>query len=221
MNNTATRNTRLQTLVECAILIALACVLAVFPKFKFLPYGGSITVCSMLPIILISYRHGLGLGLLSGFIFSLFQLITRSDAVAGLAFWPMMLMVFLDYIAAFTVVGLGGIFRKSIKKPGLSLAFGSLFALFLRYVCHVISGYIFFGSYAEWFFGEAVGVAGQSVLAKFSGSALSWIYSIAYNATYMVPEMILTFIVALIISKRALYRIPNPSEPKQAGADEA
>ncbi|MEG1017272.1 MAG: energy-coupled thiamine transporter ThiT, partial [Oscillospiraceae bacterium] len=73
---TNTRNKKLRILVECAMLLAMACVLSLFPKFKFLADGGSITVCSMLPIILISYRRGIKWGLLSGFAFFVFQTIT-------------------------------------------------------------------------------------------------------------------------------------------------
>ena len=71
-------------LAECAILCAISCVLSIYPKFKFLGQGGSITVCSMLPIIIASYRNGIKWGLLTGFAFSLFQIITGAS-LSGLS----------------------------------------------------------------------------------------------------------------------------------------
>ena len=81
MNN----RTNINKLTRCALLVAIAAVLSVFPKFEFLPYGGSITICSMLPIVLISYIYGLKWGFLSAFVFSLIQIFTGFSA-AGAAY---------------------------------------------------------------------------------------------------------------------------------------
>ncbi len=195
----------IRILVECALLIAIATVLCIYPKIKFLPYGGSVTLCSMLPVILISYRHGIRWGLLSGFAFSLIQLMTNSSGFGFSLFTAAMIVIF-DFLVAFTVLGVGGIFRGKLKSAGAELALGSFVALSLRYVSHVISGYFVWGEYAEWFFGEAGGF-GSWVTGHISGNALALVYSLCYNATYMIPEIILTVVVSLILSRYALFKV--------------
>ena len=76
---------------------------------------------------------------------------------------------------------------------------GTAFALFLRYIVHIISGALFYGMWAEWFFSEA-GAFGQTVLSSLSGSALAWFYSVCYNGLYMIPEIILTTILARVLA---------------------
>ena len=80
-------SSKTKVLVEGALLIAISAVLSIWPKFKFLPYGGSITVCSMLPIILFSYRRGIKWGLLAGLAFALIQTITGFTS-SGTGFVP-------------------------------------------------------------------------------------------------------------------------------------
>ena len=80
------------------------------------------------------------------------------------------------------------------------MAVGSLIGLFARYICHTLSGFLFFGDYAEWFFGEQVPWGGW-FLSTFHGKVLSLVYSIVYNGLYMIPEMILTAVVGGILAK--------------------
>ena len=102
---------------ECAIMIALAAVLS-FVKILELPYGGSVTAFSIVPIVIISYRHGVKWGLLSGFVFSIIQLIqTASTLSYATSFWAAVTIIFLDYIFAFTVIGLAGFLRNKVSNP--------------------------------------------------------------------------------------------------------
>ena len=197
--NTNTSKTKI--IVEAALMVAISAVLSIWPKFKFLPYGGSITVCSMLPIILLSYRRGLKWGFLGAFAFALIQTIT---GFTGSGMGPLAFIVELlfDYIFAFTVLGIGGLFKGRFSSAKKELVYGSLLALLLRYACHFISGYYVWGEYAEWFFGEA-GNWGQIIMSKMSGQALSALYSLVYNGTYMIPEIIVTALVASIIAPYA------------------
>ena len=108
----------------------------------------------------------------------------------------------MDYIVAYTAVGLGGVFRNKIKNPSLALCLGAIFALFLRYIAHIISGAVVFGIWAEWFFTqEGFYSIGSQIMNSFSGTSLSVVYSVFYNGLYMIPEIILTGIVAFIIGK--------------------
>ena len=102
-------------LTECAIMIALSCVLSGITIFK-MPQGGGITAFSQVPIIVISYRHGLKWGAFSGFVMSVFQLISGISNFSYVkTVWAYIAVALLDYLLAFTVLGLGGMFKKKIK----------------------------------------------------------------------------------------------------------
>ena len=77
---------RTRALVECAVLLAIATVLSLV-KLVDLPYGGSVTVASMLPVVIISYRHGLGYGLLSGAVFGVIQQLLGLNTLSWVTTW--------------------------------------------------------------------------------------------------------------------------------------
>ncbi len=211
--STNEKTSKTKIIVESAMLIAVAAVLSIFPKFTFLPNGGSITICSMLPIVLISYRRGLKWGFLAAFVFALIQTMTNFIGVAIIdiisAFWVIM----LDYFIAYTVLGIGGIFKGKLKNPAKELAFGSLLAIGLRFVSHFISGVVLYGAWAEWFFGE-MGSFGQTIIESVSGLPLFMVYSFIYNGSYLIPEMIITFIVSLMLGKVVVFGLENNKEIK-------
>ena len=192
-------NTRLKTMVEAGVLLAIAVVLT-FIHLPALPYGGNITLCSTLPIILFSYRHGLKWGFLCSFVFALLQVLLGLGEIKGITGVAVIGSVFFDYLLADTILGIGGIFRNKLKRPSAALAAGALLALFLKFGSHFISGFIFFGEYAEWCVTQdSISEWGAKVLEAFSGPGLYAFYSAVYNATYMLPEMIITAIIAAII----------------------
>ena len=79
---------------------------------------------------------------------------------------------------------------------------GALVALSLRYLSHILSGFLFFGAWAEWFFTQdSIGAFGAYMLSRFSGKMLAFLYSVIYNGTYMIPEIIITVLLCLPISK--------------------
>ena len=97
---------------------------------------------------------------------------------------------------------LGGIFRDKIKNPGTSLMCGSLVAPGARYLSHILSGYLLFSGWADWFFTQDGFPAwGAKLVESLSPVALGWVYSIVYNGFYMVPELILTAIAAQLIAR--------------------
>ena len=206
--------TKTKRITESAMLLAIAIVLELVSKLFIpeQPFGGQLTIVSMLPVVLISYRHGVKWGLFSGFVYALLEMALGAKTVSA-AFLPgyfgdnamivnALAMCLLDYIVAFTVLGLGGMFRGRIKNPGLSLMCGSVVALGLRYVTHIASGYILFSSYAEWFFTQDGFPAwGAKLVEALSPTALGIVYSLVYNGMYMVPEIILTAIMSLVIAR--------------------
>lgn len=206
--------TKTKRLTESAMLLAMAIVLELVSKsfIPEMPFGGQITLVSMLPVVLISYRHGVKWGLVSGLCYALIEMVIGAKTVAA-AFQPgyfgdetmilnALIMCLLDYILAFSLLGLGGIFRNKIKNPGLSLMCGSLVALGARYLAHVLSGYILFSGWAEWFFTQDGFPAwGAQLVQSLTPGVLGWVYSLVYNGMYMVPEMILTALAALLIAR--------------------
>ena len=201
-------------LTESAMLIALAVVLELVGRMVIppMPFGGQLTLCAMLPIVLISYRHGVRWGLTAGCGYSLVQMALGADVVTA-AFQPgyfgdgtqifrALTMCLMDYVLAYTLLGLGGCFRGKIRSKGVSLMCGAVTAMAGRYLSHIFSGYILFSGWAEWFFTqEGFPAWGTSLVESLSPAALGWIYSIVYNGMYMIPEMILTAAAALLIAK--------------------
>ena len=205
-----------QRMTVSAVMLALSTVLAVVCElipFLNLPFGGGFTVASMLPVIIISYMYGIRWGLFTSFAYSCIQIIISmimgktvialftpsSDDYMGIAI--AFAIVFIDYLLAYTVLGFGGIFRNKIKSKVLAIVLGVIVALSLRYICHIISGYIFYGAWAEWFFSqEGFYAVGEKILVAFSGKGLALLYSVFYNGLYMIPEIIITSIVATVVS---------------------
>ena len=184
-----------QRLVESSLLIAMGVVLSLI-KIIDLPYGGSVTIASMFPVMLISYRHGLGFGLISATVFGGIQQLLGLKTLSWVSTWQSVLaVILLDYIVAFAVIGLGGLFRGKFGKRADSqvyelLAGGAMICL-LRYVCHVVSG--------------ATVWAGLSIPTR---GAIA--YSLAYNATYMIPETLVTCIVIYFVGSALDFRFATP-----------
>ena len=166
-------------LVTSAIMIALATVLSLITIYK-APLGGSITPLSMLPICLISLKYGVAWGMGTSFVYSLVQLGLDFSAATGWGLTKESLIAcfVLDYILAFSVLGLAGIFRK---KGYAGMCIGIGLAVFLRFVCHVLSGYFVFDIWCPW------------------GNVLK--YSIAYNGAFMLPELVITVAASAVLLK--------------------
>ena len=203
-------------LTESAMLLSVAIVLELVSKMFIpeLPFGGQVTLVSMLPVVLISYRHGVRWGLVSGAAYAMIEMAIGAKTVTA-AFQPgyfgegtlilnAFVMCLLDYLVAFTVLGMGGLFRDRIENRGRALCCGVLVALGCRYVAHVCSGYILFAGWAEWFFTQDGFPAwGAGLVASLSPAALGMLYSIVYNGMYMIPEMILTVAAAALMARNS------------------
>ena len=172
-----------QQLTESALMIAIATVCSIV-KFD-LPFGGGVTVVSMLPIILISHRYGWRWGVATAFVYSLIQLVLGLDNV-GYATSTFMAfgVISLDYIVAYTFIGLSGVFGKSRK----AVIIGICVTFFLRFACHYVTGVWI---WKEWMPEEFMGWAMKS----------PFIYSALYNGWYMLVELAIHLIVAMLIYK--------------------
>lgn len=177
------KQTKTRTLCECAIMLALAVILS-FIQFGKLPWGGSITLASMLPICLIAIKHGPKWGLGTAFCFSWFQILQGEVFAWGLT--PVMLIssLFLDYIFAYTVLGLAGVFSK---KGTIGNVCGVAMVCVARFVIHFLAGIILWANLEQFVaFGETF--VNRPVL-----------YSLLYNGSYMLPETIITVVVAAVL----------------------
>ena len=213
------RTFKTQRLTTSAVMLALSAALAIvcaLIPFLNLPFGGGFTIASMLPIVLVSYMYGVKWGLFVSATYSALQILldlalgTSSSAIMALfmpssdeymGYFAAVAILVIDYIIAYTVLGLGGIFRNKFKSKTAALCVGSVLVLSLRYIAHIISGAIFYGAWAEWFFSqEGFYSVGGWILENVSGTALAIIYSIFYNGLYMIPEIIITAIAAAALS---------------------
>lgn len=176
------------------MMVALATVLSMVKVWE-APLGGSVTLFSMVPILICGIVHGTKMGLFSAFAYSLIQLLLGIGTVAYVPD-PMgiVLCILLDYILAFTALGLAGIFtgKHMFKNDKVNLytgvALGSFVAVTLRFVFHVLSGAV------VWYSITKAGAWNDAVFRYGK-----WTYSLVYNATFMVPEMILTMIAVPLI----------------------
>lgn len=189
-------------LTVCAIMVAMSTVLSLITPFH-LPYGGSVTLFSFVPLLFAGFAYGPAWGIGSGVVYGIIQAILGiSGAIAGAGFswWQVLLCSLLDYIVAGSTLGTAGMFRKSIKNARLAFCLGAFSACMLKYLSHFLSGFILFGGWAEWFFTEGYGAAyGEGILGTFSGNGLAAIYSLIYNGLFSIPETILSVLAAAII----------------------
>ncbi len=172
----------LVALIVSALFIALSTVLSELIPSISLPFGGSITVFSMVPVCLIGILFGIRIGVLANLAYGVIQLIFGAGNLAYGTWWGAVVTIILfDYIVAYGVLGLSGIFTRVIKNRLVSVILGVLLVCLLRYICHFITGVTVWREIADLW--EAV-----------------W-FSITYNGTYMIPEMIITPIGVGIITK--------------------
>ncbi|SDZ01751.1 thiamine transporter [Proteiniborus ethanoligenes] len=174
------KNKAARFLAESGIMIALATVLSMIPLYK-MPFGGSVTAGSMIPIILIGIRWGTLPGLLAGTVYGLIQAVLEPYIVHPLQF-------LLDYPIAFGLLGLSGMYRsiKSIKPESKTMEYvgaviGVFIAIFGRFISHVLSGVVYFSENAK--------------------DLDSWSYSLKYNGGYLGVELIVSIIIIMLIWK--------------------
>lgn len=169
-----------QQLVTCAVALALAYVTSYIKLFK-LPFGGSVTLFSMLFIVLIGYWYGPKTGILVGFAYGIMQFLQEPYVLS-------FFQVCCDYLLAFAALGLGGFFRNS--KHGLIK--GYLAAIIARGAFHTLGGYLYWMDYMPEEFPKA----------------LSFLYPVIYNYSYILAEAALTLILLSIPAvKKAMEQV--------------
>ncbi len=172
-------------IVEGALMIALATILSNIKIFS-LPYGGSISL-EMIPLVLMAYRHGTKWGVFTAFVHAVLQMII---GFSNVMYCPTLLTqigcILLDYIIAFSVLGLAKMFSDLFgEKKLLGVVLGTAIVCLLRFLCSYISGAWIWGAYMPDTFDNV------------------WWYSFVYNGSYMIPNTIITAVVAGVLYKAA------------------
>ena len=157
-------------LINSALLLALAVVLEQL-RILHMPQGGSVTAGAMVPLLLIACRFGVGTGVLAGFAYGMINMLQEPFILHPV-------QVLFDYPLPFMAMGLAGISRQHIY-------WGTGLAFLARFVCHFISGVVFFGSYAP------------------EGMSPVW-YSLVFNITYLVPEMLICCLIFKVLPVKKL-----------------
>ncbi len=165
-------------MVLCAILVAMSTVLSLLVLYE-APLGGSVTVLSMLPVCLAGIIYGPKWGFGTAFVYSVIQLMLSKCFAWGLTPTVLIICILFDYIVAFTLLGVTGFFRG---KGRVGVCVGVAVALVLRMACHYITG---------------VTIWETSMPDTWNNV---WLYSLAYNGAYMLPETVFTMIGTVIIS---------------------
>ena len=173
---------RLLTICECGIFIALAVGLS-FVEIQIGPSGGSINF-TMLPLFILAYRHGGCWAMSAGAVFGLIKCIIGGGIAWGLP------SVLLDYVVAYAVVGVAGFLMHNRKLTEV----GALVGCVARYAIHTLSGVVLYA------------ITVPTEVAGFGTYANPIVYSLVYNAVYMVPSS-LVCIVLLAFLRPALKRL--------------
>lgn len=167
---------KLRALCEGAVLVALAQVLGYIKLFE-LPQGGAVCL-SMMPIFIYCARWGFGAGMLASFAFSILQLLLDGAYAWG---WQSILG---DYVVAYTVLGLAGLFAKEKNGFFIGSAVGSL----ARFIVHYLVGVWVWGEYMpESFFGMTM--------------TTPWLYSALYNGSYMLLDLAFCLLLGWLLWK--------------------
>ena len=185
-------STNLSTLTECAIMLALSFALSCAKLFE-MPMGGSVTVASMLPVMLISIKYGVGTGLATCFVYSLTQLM---QAIASSNVFPycetpatLVICILFDYIVPFTLLGLAGLFHKIklTKNTELNIYIGIISVVVLRFFCHFVTGVVIWKQWAP----EGMG---------------KYLYSFLYNGGFLSLDFIICIVCAVLMFRKAELR---------------
>lgn len=172
--NDNVRTDRTKKLVLSAIMIAVGTVLSLI-KLD-LPFGGGLTFGSMFPLIIISYKYDIKWGVITAFTYSLIQMLLGIDNLQyATSIFILIAIVLLDYILPYSFLGLASI-TKTFKIRGIyAISFGILLTFMFRFVCHFLSGWLIWDN----IFPNDLGL-------------MAPIYSLLYNGSYMLGELIIT-----------------------------
>ncbi len=176
-------------LTESAIMLAVSTLLSMITLVR-MPFGGSLTPVSMLPMFIIAYRYGVGWGFFTGVTSGLLQMFLGMDSLSYATNWVAAVSIILfDYLIAFGATGMAGLFRKSFKSRWLGFSLGITLGCMVRFLCHFLTGVTVWKAYAT--------------------SMPVGLYSLLYNGAYMLPETVMTVVVGVILTSFVDFTSPT------------
>ena len=187
-----------RTISYAAVCIAMSFALSYLAPIH-LPYGGSVTIASLLPLMIYSYMFGVRKGVFAGAIYGLLQVIQDPWILH-----PAQLL--LDYPIAFAGIGLAGMFRgveKFRKMPQVSFLLGALVGSAIRYLAHLFAGVFAFGQFAADY-----------------GFDSDWLYSLTYNS-FVFADIAIAIVVGIFVFSSKSFmtvvdRYNRPAKPAAA-----
>ena len=188
-------------LCEAGIMIALSTILAML-KLIDMPYGGSVTFAQMLPILIYAYRHGPKYGMGAAITASLIQLLLGLENFSYLplvTWYSVVVLALLDYVVAYSAFGIAGFLKKKFSYSN-AMVISAVIACVIRYLCHVVSGFTAWAAF------------------ELPTSAVM-LYSIGYNATYMIPETIVLVAATYYLCSAVDFSKDTPARVKKSTQD--
>ena len=165
-----TSSSKTKMLVEGGLVIAMAQILSMYVIYQ-MPQGGAVKAANLVPLLIYAYRWGGRAGILTGIAYGIVHFLL------GFKFSIHYMSIVVDYILAYGAIGIAGFFGGSGTVKAF---FGAIYAILTRFAMSAISGVVVFGSYAP------------------EGTS-PWIYSLTYNATYMLPDMVINLVVLALL----------------------
>ena len=179
------KNQKLKVLTESAIMLALAFALSSAKLFE-MPLGGSVTVASMLPIMIIGFKWGNKAGLITAFLYSITQAL---QALASGNVFPycegadtLIICVVFDYLFPFTILGLAGMLYGKTKNTNADYIIGASIVVFLRFCSHFLTGVYIWGQWAPDGMGK-------------------YLYSFLYNGGFLGADFAILLVALVLILK--------------------
>ena len=176
---------KLKVLTESAVMLALAFALSSAKLFE-MPLGGSVTVASMLPIMLISFKWGNKAGLVTAFLYSVTQAL---QALASGNVFPycegidtLIICILFDYIFPFTILGLAGMLYGKFNNTNVDFIVGASVVVFLRFCSHFLTGVYIWGQWAPDGMGK-------------------YLYSFLYNGGFLGVDFAILMVVLVLMLK--------------------
>ena len=174
-----------RSLVECALMLASATILSFITVYQ-LPYGGTITLCSMVPLLYVSFHYPIRWASLTAVAFGLLQMLFAFFPPPAQSILAFVAVILLDYLIAFGIVGMAGFFGRPFHGVK-GMVIGGSIAIAGRFLSHFVSGILIWGAFAP---------EGQTVA----------LYSFLYNGSFMLGEWLLSMVALFALEKIPLIK---------------
>ena len=173
---------KLHLMTKSALMVCLSLILRQIKLFS-MPFGGSVTFGSLAPLIILSSKYGVKTGVFASFVCLIAHFIMSFKVPPAKSFFAIILIIFLDYVLQYLLIGLSGFFGRFFSFGRLNKMYtGAAVSFILKIFSSAVSGMVFWGEYAPSYLNIPI-------------------YSLAYSCAYLIPEFIVTVIVIKKIEK--------------------